>query len=223
MCYNPVVSNKWFISAQAREEIIKAHLDGVNATTIAAERGKDPKVIKRVLEKAGVYKPMAGNQVPLQEKEKMLEEYLVEGVSPNKIANRRGMSRTSVVAMLKKEEVHNKIKNRATKYVDKLFNTRERALSRLLDQVENNITIVEKDGDIHVVSTLPVKELIRMFGKIDEAIERHHKISAGYYISHDVLKTKILPALLASIKRHVKDQEAIAAIAADMASLTLEE
>jgi hypothetical protein len=62
-------------------------------------------------------------------------------------------------------------------------------------------------------------DAVKAFTAVDQAIERRHKIRAGYYITSDKLKTEIIPAILATITRHVTDESTLQAIATDLAGI----
>lgn len=146
----------------------------------------------------------------------------LEGKSYTKIAAELDLHRNTVAKIVNDTDIVETLAERKIRYVDDIFNARTTALKRLKDQLDANITIITTENGDQVVSALSVDQLTKLFGQFDQAIERNIKISSGYYLSHDKLKTQVIPGILASVARHVTDQAVLTAIANDLAEIDLE-
>ena len=148
------------------------------------------------------------HRVSIEQRREIVRKFLEEGKNPNQIKNELGLGSRSTVV----REVNGLVRNdQMREYVTTLAKASIKALDKLTAKLD--------DPD----NKLSTKELTKMYHVIDQARERQHKISAGYYISHDVLREKVIPAILASVKRHVTDPAILQAIAQDLSTLTLDD
>lgn len=82
--------------------------------------------------------------------------------------------------------------------------------------------LIETISDANTVDKQSIETVAKVVDVATKAIERHHKINVGYYVSLEKLQI-IQQMLIAVIARHVQDQATITAISNDLKQLKMPE